>query len=499
MLAAAAPLGGTGIKGLFSRADKVIEGFPKKINASRALSQLKNQASGEELSYRKLDEFLKGKQGQPIEAEQIREVASQNPLNLSVKELSGLEPRFSRYTLPGGSDYRETLISLNTPEERAYQEALKAYDDAGGVTSNLGSELDKRATELEMNTFRSQHWDDPNILAHVRYNERRLPATPEEIPEDILSGIDPNSFGSKGRFIEEIQSDWHEQGRDRGYRTPELERQIEEANSALGRAEAARLDYVHANPDVIGSRAGDFPELDRLWRERRDAEEALQTRNRERRQAVPDAPFKESWPDLALKQQIMDVVDRPDLDWLGFTTGQTQIDRYDLSQSVNRILYDPDQRVLEVFDNNMGHVATHAIEKPEDLIPLIGKDAADRLMANPIPGHEGFRPVFQLAGVDLQIGGGGMTDFYDRQLPERLGKILKPFGGKVELGSLGNPTQFDQFGVAKTTLDQTPEEIEAWIARLTPEMKAAIKEKGLPLIALLMMLQGENVINQDQP
>jgi len=53
--------------------------------------------------------------------------------------------------------------------------------------------------EVKTKNFRSSHFDEPNILAHVRFNTR----------------IGPN--GEKILFIEELQSDWHSEGRKRGY------------------------------------------------------------------------------------------------------------------------------------------------------------------------------------------------------------------------------------------------------------------------------------------
>ena len=42
--------------------------------------------------------------------------------------------------------------------------------------------------------FKSGHYDEPNILAHVRFNERTV-------------------NGERVLFIEEIQSDWAQKGR----------------------------------------------------------------------------------------------------------------------------------------------------------------------------------------------------------------------------------------------------------------------------------------------
>ena len=49
----------------------------------------------------------------------------------------------------------------------------------------------------------SSHWNEPNILAHVRFNERT------------------DADGARVLFIEEVQSDWHQAGRKQGYASNE--------------------------------------------------------------------------------------------------------------------------------------------------------------------------------------------------------------------------------------------------------------------------------------
>ena len=44
-------------------------------------------------------------------------------------------------------------------------------------------------------------------------------------------------------------------------------------------------------------------------------------------------------PDLALKQQLAEVADSP-LEWIGFTGGQTQAARYDLSKQIDEVMYE---------------------------------------------------------------------------------------------------------------------------------------------------------------
>jgi hypothetical protein len=165
-----------------------------------------------------------------------------------------------------------------------------------------------------------------------------------------------------------------------------------------------------------------------------------------------------------------------------FTTGKTQIDRYDLGQVASRLDYDPADRVLNVYGRDGNHLQTYDVEKPEDLVPLIGKDAADRLMRNPI--EAGSDTNYILSGEALQVGGAGMTHFYDEVLPAKLQKLLEPFGGTVERGRIDTlPTG------ARRQNNRELEGTEAWIAKLSPEMKQQIREKGFPMLLLLLAMK----------
>lgn len=97
-----------------------------------------------------------------------------------------LEGKYKTYTLPGGSDYTELLI-LNP----------KAKQPAA-----LSSPMDLEEGETRAPAvFSSSHFDPQNIIAHVRMTTR------------------PEKDSSKSvLFVEEIQSDWGQQGRRLGFK-----------------------------------------------------------------------------------------------------------------------------------------------------------------------------------------------------------------------------------------------------------------------------------------
>ena len=125
-------------------------------------------------------EILDGPFSREMDAEHYRQSRE--------KENSSNQPKFSEYTLPGGDkNYRE--ISFILPE-----------GDKG-------------------KSFQSTHHDEKNVFAHTRVNDR----------EDLQ--------GNKVLFIEEIQSDWHQEGRKRGYQIPLTAKEAEEAKDAKEKIE----------------------------------------------------------------------------------------------------------------------------------------------------------------------------------------------------------------------------------------------------------------------
>ena len=95
---------------------------------------------------------------------------------------SGLT-KFASYQLPGGENYRELLLTL----------PVAKWDKAGfaaAVSEGRTEEADAIRSVATATQFRSNHYDQPNILAHVRFNER------------------VDSDGKRVLFIEEIQSDF---------------------------------------------------------------------------------------------------------------------------------------------------------------------------------------------------------------------------------------------------------------------------------------------------
>jgi len=529
---------------LYSRVQKVADALPDWIHPAKAASLFKNASSKEEQDYRGLSDLLANRQGpDKISKAEIQAHLAANPVpQVGVQTLSGPtsgnvdagpRPQYNRPDLnvPGGKNYTESLFTLPADSRRArVDKAAQLFKDngisldiSGGLTNgpndnarfslrkwgsgfpsadnkvhpqDLSPELQQAWNSLiePVNPgYTSSHWDTPNVLAHTR--------------EDIR----PDSTGQIGKFLQEIQSDWHQQGKNEGYQSKRI---MPGPEDYIGR------DYIGRGP-----------------------EEGVV-------KGVPEAPFKDSWPDLTLKKHVLDVANSPDQNWLGFTTGKTQADRYNLAHHVDRLEYEitgsgPHRETgLESPSNGIlwgykdGNTVLHKPDiAPETVRSYLGNDVTNKLLSpqnidqwreHYMAGSGGYQPM--VSGQDLQVGGEGMNHFYDQVLPSRLNKILKPFGGSVEQGNveLGRKSKMfydssgrvyrEDPGVPITTemnhiasayprqssdvpnhakelkdlIQAQPQNISttpAWIARLTPEMKAAIQKNGLPLMSLLLARQ----------
>lgn len=409
--------------------------------------------------------------------------------------------KFSSYQLPGGANYRETLITLPQPAAHAApiaaaqatlddaEAALRAYRAANPDAEALGlADPGYRAAVLARNEagialtkarapmiesrFKSSHFDEPNILAHTRSNEREIPGL------------------GRGVFLEEVQSDWHQQGKAKGYATADQATAQSEMAAAKRRLEAIqdRFDQMPTDPAEREALAGEQSRLTRRHAEL-EANEARRATSR----AVPDAPFKETWPDLALKHHLAEAAQDPSVHWIGFTSGKTQAARYDLSKQIDRLewLHDAGDAKGSLIASKGREEVINDYLTPDELADHIGKEAATKLLAQPET-----RGVRRLEGVDLQVGGEGMHEFYDKLLPKRLEKIVKPYGGVVERMPLASEnaaklaTQNEwhrsrgaitEAEYLKRKAQQAPP--DAWILKLTPALKERILKYGLPLMA----------------
>jgi hypothetical protein len=401
-----------------------IEDFLKgKTKVSKA--ELLDFLRGNEV---KVQEVVKGRGISKEEQERLdalRDASNERDLSasemkeydaLAVKEEQSVgksdSTKFSSYQLPGGENYRELLLRL--PEKPRSESDLiwrKAVTGKWAFFGPDGEQLSgafPRESDMESarstissgrpRGFRTAHFDEPNILAHVRLNDRTT------------------ADGKKMLFLEEVQSDWMQEGRKKGFRG-EPKYYVADANQVSGRF-SQNFDTMEEAEAYAKTLVGKF--------------EVRTTVNED---GVPDAPFKKTWHELALKRMLRYAVDNG-YDSIGWTTGEQQADRYDLSKQVDAIRYA--KRKDGTFDISVfkgeNPVVVKDKQSPGDLEGLVGKEMARKIVdgiGKKSTSAAGYESIGDLEGIDLKVGGEGMKGFYDQIIPSFLNKYTKKWGGRV--------------------------------------------------------------------
>lgn len=364
------------------------------------------------------------------------------------------ETKYHQYALPGGENYRELLLTLPPSREKGVFHVegdgkgnWHVKNARGETVTTYGNEAYARSQAGEYNAnglpahiasrdgtddFHSGHFDQPNILAHIRFDDRTGPD------------------GEKVLHIAEVQSDWHQQGRRQGYAIPKKKyegRSVaaidQEMNGVL-----AELDRRSRGTDLTSEQEWEQnPDLSARHRELQ-AERNRASEATEPPRGVPNAPFKQSWHEFAMKRMLRYAAEHG-YDRVTWDSGDTQADRYDLSQHIDRIVLNDnnsggignakmegpfEEGSLTAYGKNGQELFNRYVRSPKEIVDAIGKDAADKLLAvTPQSKRTGGLGVRQrrLENADLKMGGEGMRGFYDRILPQFMAKYVKKWGGKV--------------------------------------------------------------------
>lgn len=404
------------------------------------------------------------------------------------------DTKYSKYQLPGGENYREKLLMLSDDTER-FNKLLSRMDELRR-TPNGALSPEYKALEQQTATYKSSHWNELNVLAHVRMNDRTMNGegvavrnkisgnTSQVFPNDEAAKAYaaknfPESYHSKFEYvpanrpvkslhIEEIQSDWHQQGRDKGYKLP-----AEEAK----KLEARRLELENLGGQLRHEGKEIPEEIKTEWA---GIMNKLQPDNTVR---VPDAPFKKTWHELALKRMLREAAEKG-YDRLSWTPGEAQAARYDLSKQVDKVNLVPVDTVhsgdkikfrIDAFKDNKKLIEHYAKDENE-IASIIGKEAAKKLLES-----RNQHGAATLVGQELKVGGEGMKGFYDQIIPKALEKIGKEHGVKVKTGNLPYPKLSNKIG-------EKPIEQSVHYIDIPQSLKNQAMHKGFPLFSGGFML-----------
>lgn len=385
--------------------------------------------------------------------------------------------------------------------DRMYQERLSNGEDVKYMEYTIGAEHGSGPTRLNANYDEylltiddtwlaepwifSGHWDQiPNVIGFTRVSDKTA----------VIGGQEHHT-----QFLEELQSDLHQKGRDFGYFTAEeaVHRDNNRSQAYLGFLNVKKeLDKEYQDdgrgdpsslPDFASELYISDANLKKQILDFLTAIEGLPSADQARfalanymrlRKGAPESPFKDAWSLILFKQMVLKALDGG-YEAIAWSNGNIHGERWDKLKGVNRIVAvtRPDGSVhVEGYDvayDNSGQTALQSTKKAEftarsekSLATYLGKDIAERVLnANAFNTTRGVERT--LDGRGLRMGGEGFRIFYDTVLPAQVRKWLKSMKTDAVLEQA--PLKgFESLG-------------DQWVVKLTPDLQAKITHDGLTL------------------
>ena len=406
-----------------------------------------------------IQEVVKGSQGESVEL---------------FPDASATQFSDPKLQLPGGENYRELVLTLpsgfSSPGlPKGYSVVPLNGDPYGrkftvagpdGVGTPIAGETKEEAEKYAYDSLRQTkldyplshslpsinytggHYDEPNIVAHIRFNERT------------------DADGNKVLFIEEIQSDWAQKGREKGFLT--------EKNQEIANLIKEKDGIIERGYSFMNDEGGTSFKIDPRDQERYNEIQLILDKTPlddmpGGPEKVPSAPFimdTNQWVALSLKRMVRWAADNK-FDKIGWTTGAQQAARYDLSKEISALHYDPESGHLVAYGLGERHRPEHGRQQRTPLVDKtvpkselsqhIGKEAARKLLATEsVPlkygkgvtrGEQGEKILgkyHMLEDQELVIGEEGMKGFYDQIVNDQAKALGKKYGAKVETSDIGS-------------------------------------------------------------
>jgi len=317
-----------------------------------------------------------------------------------------IRPKYESYTLPGGDNYKELLITLPT----------------------------QNVINFNSSHFSGSDFPSENLLiSHARFNEREIE-------------------GKKTLFIEEIQSDLHQRGRKKGYQESDYNMNVNNLNNEMRSIKKNIIDLEEQLPsltkDDYNNQINEIKNLEQKYQDVIEKRERLVQDNKKK---VQDTPFKKNWHELTMKRLIKYAVDNG-FEAVAYTPGEVQTERYNLANYIDNIQISPSDKAdgkiyLQAYSEyNQDQIYGNHIY-PDQLEEYVGKELSAKITKdlkekNILENYKEAKILEQkgefinidglsYSGLDLKVGGEGMTGFYDKILPSFLNKYLKKYNNKL--------------------------------------------------------------------
>jgi hypothetical protein len=485
------------------------------------------------------------------EAEEYVRIENEAGGNYSMElyEYGKGETKYSGYQLKGGENYREVLLTMpNSNLNSSIEEYKKTLREQSELEKKLGLDtpteeqrieyerLSSKLADLKYNfgdkvsignhgipqikeEYKSSHWDEANILAHVRLNEKTLPD------------------GRRVLIVNEIQSDWAQQGRKDGFkRTKQAQDElITEHRKVLQELEELDAQIV----DAVENKKSNILELGEKKAELIKKSDEL--RNDIFKPRAPQMPYKntDQWVGLVTRR-VMQMASQEGYDGVALATGQQSADMYSLSQQVDKIIITPtsekdkinklrneaqkkgnfelvdyyDEQLIKSKNENIKVVYISMKNNADDtvfinqegIITESASGAYNGKQAEEVLGKDLTRKILEttedttLEGEGLEFGGEGMKTFYDKIVPKVVQKEAQRFDKNAKLEAVDFESVVkseDKLSLGVQPYLPLTKSIKDSVSQGVPQFQKALNQVGIDMIVNGFVYKNQVFLNKD--
>jgi len=353
-------------------------------------------------------------------------------------------PKYEQYTEPGGEAYSELVFTLSKGGENV------------GTNFPMETPITKSTTNREFNVRTSPHFNVSGEIAHVRF-KTRFQKTIGNKKDQILGNY-------KILSVEEMQSDLVQGTKQ--FNEAAIENRRQELIQAEGTRQIQRNRFENMSDFEIDEMLKDSPPEN----------------------LIKDFPFRNNWYELTLKRLIRYAADNG-FDAISIPKGSIIQDRYGLTRRIddfNITYFDEkiEQVGLMARDQN-GVTQIDEIYSFNRIKEEFGEDVLDRILKKgpKVDDSDDYQKI--KLDKQIEIGGEGKSQLYNKTIPAFLKKYGKKWNAKVYDDKINTRTEADYSQAIAAGQKVELPNMPVTVFEITPEMKQSVQTTSQPLFELL--------------
>lgn len=359
----------------YSKMEQIISEIkPQKMGAGGVVPYLKGKGvKNEEIKWSGIEAFLEGKKS--VTKEELQEFAAGSQLQIeetqkgkdaSVVEFESIMQDVFEYGYSTG-DFEDIISGQGYSAIERLEETLNEMIADKAIENNRADRILNLANKIFDSDVLPTKWEQYKLEGGTNYREllfkmpnstysnRAMRVHWGEDSKGILAHARIQDFDTaegKMLFVEELQSDWHNEGHAKGYTTKEYEDTVDVYDRLAKDYYAKRMAFnkyvrsgeFRSDPDEVSKKKFDWlrSKMDTAEKRMHDAERDVEALKEKGMGDTPDAPFRDTYHEYVLKRLIRMAAEEG-YDSIGWTPAQIQSDRWsDEFAEGYRIEYDQD-------------------------------------------------------------------------------------------------------------------------------------------------------------